>query len=78
MIMSRTLHISDDNLVLSLQGLRWLEKIERQSYQSKEPVYSLCYAYKGEPKTYVYGEGIDAKNKRDSMFDAVKSALIKE
>jgi len=76
--MSRTQHISDDNLVLSLQGLKWLEKVDRQNYQSKQPVYSLAYAYKGDPRSYSYGEGDEAKSKRDAMFSAVQSTLIKE
>lgn len=65
--------IYDDNLVISLQGLRSIEKAEFGSFETKKKNYVLEWRHKRTSGRINYEE----KEKRDAMFEKICKAIDK-
>ena len=66
-------YIADDEVILNLAGLRWVEKKDTQ-YTISEQEYCLTWNYKGSEARHVYRDSV----KRDALYDKVRKALISE
>jgi hypothetical protein len=62
-------YISDDQVIINLQGLRWVKKSDTQytTYNN----YGLEWDYKGGHGTHTY----TSQEKRDEMFNRLRTAL---
>ena len=63
-------YINDDQIILSLDGLRWLAKRDEFRSQTSEK-WQLEYGYKGHNGSLWY----DSKEKRDEMYDKTIAAI---
>jgi hypothetical protein len=62
-------YISDEQVIINLQGLRWCKKSDAQYINYVH--YGLEWDYKGGHGTHTYND----KEKRDEMFNRLRAAL---
>jgi hypothetical protein len=68
----KNLFVSDEQAIISIQGIRYITKEDSIAYQlSTKSYYYLKIAYKGQEKNITY----DDPKKRDDLFNQLKTRL---
>ncbi len=66
-------YLYDDNVLLNLQGIRMISKIDITSPYRKEEIFRLRIEYKGLSDVVEY----ETKEERDLMYESVAKAIAK-
>lgn len=69
----KKMFIGDDKVILNLQGLRFIQKVDHTGYSSTMERYYLEWEYKGAKGSVSY----ESKDDRDKLYAQVKEVLIK-
>ena len=66
-------YVSDDEVIINLQGLRWVKKSDTYPSLKGNDIYELAWDFKGSPGCH---HRYDDKAKRDAMFQRLVDGLM--